>query len=100
MSVVLTPSCFEHPHPSTSPRCAMCNGRLNPPFIVWRSEALLYICGDCGETCAQGLMADLIHLKAIKDLKRLYPAFTLERQVQARLQAQAWRDNKLEEIHG
>lgn len=73
MSVVLTPSCFQYPHPSTDPHCAMCNSRLHPPFIVWRGEALLYICGDCGEHHAQGLMADLIHLKAIKDLKRLYP---------------------------
>ena len=93
MSVVLTPSSFEHPHPSTDPRCVMCSGRLHPPFIVWRSESLVYICGDCGQDCATGLMADLIHLKAIKDIKRLYPPFTLERQEQSRLQARQKREN-------
>jgi hypothetical protein len=100
MSVVLTPHCFEYPPLSTDPHCTMCNSRLFPPFIVWRGEASLYICGDCGQSYAQGLMADLIHLKAIKDLKRLYPAFTLERHDQVHLTRRQWHDNKLEEING
>lgn len=91
MSVILTPSCFEH----SDLCCAMCNSRLHPPFIVWRNSALLCICGDCGQSYAQGLMADLIHLKAIKDLKRLCPALTLEKYDQAHLDRL-----KLEEING
>jgi len=77
MSVITTTSSFQHV--GREIRCALCQGFLLPPYIEYMSKNTLYICNECVNHYGQGLIADIVQTKAINDLRRLYPGYTLER---------------------
>jgi hypothetical protein len=41
------------------------------PFVHWRGERDLFICGDCCRRIKNGLMADMVQVSAIMDFRGL-----------------------------
>jgi hypothetical protein len=79
MSVVSTTKDLLLPSGWSECKCILCDGRLFPPFLYWHGSSL-FICGKCCQQNKNGLMADLIHAAAAKDLRDLgYPEITLDR---------------------
>jgi hypothetical protein len=60
--------------------CTVCGDRLYVPFVHWRGATDIFICSECAPGLRNGLTADLIHITAIKELQRLYHAYTLVRE--------------------
>jgi hypothetical protein len=60
-------------------RCGLCNGILAYPFLYWdgftdafKEDDDLVVCGDCCKRLSSpGFQADLVHLKAILDMRKL-----------------------------
>jgi len=53
--------------------CTVCGGKLWPPFLIWRCKADILICGDCAENIKSGLVADLVHITAVREFQRHQP---------------------------
>jgi hypothetical protein len=51
--------------------CTFCGGPLHAPFVEWRANPPVYICKCCCMTLGNGIMADIIHVRAIAELRRL-----------------------------
>jgi hypothetical protein len=63
-------------------KCTICGELLYYPFICWDEEDALYICGPCCRKYKRGLMADLVQLSAIVELRSIdiaYQGHVLER---------------------
>ena len=63
--------------------------------MVWEGHVDILICGRCAESVRDGFSADLIHLKAIRELQRVQPGFgvTLARARVQDLEAREKADN-------
>jgi hypothetical protein len=58
--------------------CTVCQGSLHYPFLHWNDS--LCICAECCREINQGPMADIIHLCAIDDIRRVgYRHYRLKR---------------------
>jgi len=77
MSVITSTQYFEYPKHGTP--CTFCNECLYPPFILYRDKNMIFICAECIDRHSDGLIADIVQVKAINNLRRLYPDMTLER---------------------
>jgi len=70
MSVINT----KYDLPPKDSRCAVCGGPLQFPFLCWDqagSGSDLCICGECCHRIKDGLMADMIQIAAILDMRKL-----------------------------
>ena len=58
--------------------CTFCGDRIaSYPHVYWMGGAeTVYICNSCCEDLKQPLMADLIQVSAIMELKTLSPVYT------------------------
>jgi hypothetical protein len=74
MSVELTSAGFSAKMHQDKP-CSCCGEKVYPPFMVWSGETDILICGWCAENIKDGFVADLIHLKAVRELQRVQPAY-------------------------
>jgi hypothetical protein len=76
-----------------SRKCTVCSRQLSYPFICWDElGGALYICGPCCRRTKRGLMADIVHLSAIVELRAIdtsYHGHTLERTTLTALKDQA-----------
>jgi hypothetical protein len=77
-------------------RCTFCGGMLFYPFLCWDTlphggEAAsrvrgsdgvghILLCSRCCSKIKKGLIADLIHLEAAREITGLYPELTLVRE--------------------
>jgi hypothetical protein len=100
MTVVLSRDYFLYPK---NPTCWVCGERLyHPPFVTWTVHGNsggedMVICAGCCRNLRDGLMADLIHLLAIVDLRAVathYNNFTLVRTHQDSVDATAKAEAK------
>ena len=55
--------------------CSCCGQKVYPPFMVWEGATDILICGQCAERVKEGFVADLIHLKAVRELQKFQPGF-------------------------
>jgi hypothetical protein len=77
--------------------CSMCDEKASPPFIFYSVDDSLNICSKCADTAlvlltaakgTNGLLADVIHLRAIRDLHDAYPGHTFKRVGVSEIEAQ------------
>jgi hypothetical protein len=78
--------------------CFRCGGPCHYPFLHWdgkKPERSLFICSRCCHEIKSGLMADLVHLAAIVDLRRLgYVKETLTRESLSTIEARGERQRE------
>ena len=94
MTVVLSRNYYMYP---TDPVCTVCGDRqCHPPFVQWRTHADdLILCTDCCRNLHTGLVADMVQVVAIGDLRALSPHYhgqTLTRSSQGQVDAAAAAD--------
>ena len=73
-------------------KCTFCGDRqYHPPMVFWTGgDSEVIICGECCRGLAKGLVADMVHVVAILDLKRLgYHGQTLVRESQQKVDDEA-----------
>jgi hypothetical protein len=63
MSVVLTRTCVDG---GQGKPCNCCGEKVYPPYLIWRCEADILICGECAERIRDGFIADLIHRRSFQ----------------------------------
>src|SRR5262245_13141943 len=80
--------------------CAACGRKpLHFPFLWWRGETDICICGKCCVWIKGGFMADLIHVAAIVEMQKANPGYahdTLQRRSPHALKAEADRLKRAE----
>jgi hypothetical protein len=74
MSVEVTTTGWCSQHHLGNP-CSVCGNGVQPPFMAWEAETDILICGPCASRVKDGFAADLIHLAAIMELKKVQPEF-------------------------
>jgi hypothetical protein len=84
MAIVNGPDHEERAFISTKEMCAMC--RTPPtayPYLLWADSAGFFVlCGECCHSIKHGLIADLIHIGAILDIRDCgYRDVTLDRRI-------------------
>jgi hypothetical protein len=55
--------------------CSCCGRNVYPPFMVWEGATDILICGQCAERVKDGFVADLIHLRAVREIQKFQPNF-------------------------
>jgi hypothetical protein len=62
-------------------RCINCGEALWCPYMIWSGAQDIAVCSGCCVSQGESLMADIVHLAAIHNMRRLIPAhdYTLER---------------------
>jgi hypothetical protein len=82
MAVITSPSDEEFRGTEIEELCVACRNRpITYPYIFWSARGGDFVlCGECCHTLKRGLIADLIHASAIKDVMALgHGHFTLEK---------------------
>src|SRR5690606_8467045 len=79
-------------------KCNMCGSSLSYPFLFWWGEKDIFICGQCSAKCKEGLMADLVQIAAIMELRRVHSSMspakiTLHRMAESEIDAMIERDD-------
>lgn len=82
MSVVLTMKHFTYATRDTV--CTVCGEKLFPPFVEWHGRPGFFMCAECCQSIKAGLMADIIQVAAIAEIRSLragtyYTGVVLER---------------------
>ena len=81
--------------------CLMCDKKASPPFVFYRVSGDLNICSKCVDTAlvlltaaknTNGLLADVIQPRAVRDLHDAYPGLTLKRVGVSEIEAQDKRE--------
>jgi hypothetical protein len=75
-------------------KCCVCGDKIHHfPFLHWHGSPII-LCAGCCESIKRGLMADLIHVIAIKDLNELgYNDETLVRMRTTKAEQNEKREN-------
>ena len=91
MTVVLSRNYFMYP---ANPVCTVCGDKqYGPPFVQWTTHADdLILCAGCCRSLRTGLLADMVQVVAIGDIRALNPRYhthTLTRSDQKQIDAAA-----------
>jgi hypothetical protein len=82
--------------------CSMCDEKASPPFVFYSVAGDLNICSKCVDTAlvlltaaknTNGLLADVIQLRAVRDLHDAYPGLTLKRVGVSEMEARDKRES-------
>jgi hypothetical protein len=76
-------------HVPTEAQCCLCSRRVHDPFVLWQTnEEVIYVCSHCCEPPEiNGLIADILQVRAINELRRLgHPDAMLQRVFPGELQ--------------
>jgi hypothetical protein len=60
-------------------KCLLCGDPPRFPYMVWRGDKDFAFCSGCCAAQGEGMMADVVQLTAIRNVRRFYRDFTLER---------------------
>ena len=82
MAIVTGPDYEEQAH-YTEEVCAACKEPLRTyPYLLWLANGDLVVCGECCHKLGRGLIADLIHINAVMEMRDLgYRHFMLEKKL-------------------
>jgi hypothetical protein len=69
MTVILSRKDWQHP--KGNPACSFCGDEyVHPPFVLWRTCGdELIICAKCCSELRRGLVVDMTHVIAIRDVQ-------------------------------
>lgn len=82
-------------HPREPVSCTLCGERAYPPYMTWRAEIELNFCAQCCAREAEGLMKDLIVMKAQYQIAQIssISSIIVKHEVEAPVSEKEWFDN-------